>query len=144
MATTANNTTPDTNDTLIINAYCMRHGQKGSGPNDLAKHTDEGAEQVRQSARNNLTDVSFNGLYRSNLFQQNFRGRIPSPSAASWNHGREIGLPCSANRDIGNRVSDPSHHEFGERRASYDTVIEFPNQHCVMTHPILECPARAC
>lgn len=55
---------------MIIYAHCMRHGQKNPDHlNDLAKHTPEGAEQVRQSARNNLIGVKFDALFRSNLYR---------------------------------------------------------------------------
>jgi hypothetical protein len=48
----------------------MRHGQKQDGvPNDMAKHTTEGAEQVRQSTRNNLMKVKFDALFRSDLYR---------------------------------------------------------------------------
>jgi broad specificity phosphatase PhoE len=61
---------PTKEEDVRINVYCMRHGQKQGGvPNDLAKHTAEGAEQVRQSTRNNLLRVRFDALFRSDLYR---------------------------------------------------------------------------
>lgn len=51
-------------------AYVMRHGAKESGvPNDLARLTEEGREQVCRSAARNLRDVQFDALYCSQKFR---------------------------------------------------------------------------
>jgi len=53
----------------VVNVYVMRHGEKGSGPNDLAVLTGAGREQVMKSAQNNLTDITFDGLFCSLKFR---------------------------------------------------------------------------